>query len=96
MDVVLLSRLQFAAATIFLWSGVFERSEWKYKDRAFRYIYIEAGHIAQNLALASVSINLGTCQIGAFFDEELNEILELDSNKESIIYLSTVGIPSKI
>jgi SagB-type dehydrogenase family enzyme len=79
------------ASAIFLWSAIFERCKWKYGERGYRYIYMESGHIAQNLALAAVSLGLDTCQIGAFFDDEINEILDLDGKNESIIYLSTVG-----
>lgn len=80
-----------AAPVVFLWTAVFERCKVKYGQRAYRYIYLEAGHIAENLALAAVALNLGTCQIGAFFDEEINHILGIDGENESILYLSTVG-----
>ncbi|MDI9644673.1 MAG: SagB/ThcOx family dehydrogenase, partial [Candidatus Verstraetearchaeota archaeon] len=81
------------AAVVFLWSAVFARSKWKYRERAYRYIYLEAGHIAQNLALAAASLGLGSCQIAAFFDDELNKILGIDGTLESVIYLSSVGRP---
>ncbi len=79
------------APVVFVWSAIFKRSKWKYKERAYRYIFIDVGHIAQNLALAAVSIELSTCQVGAFFDDEVNSIIGLDGNEESVIYLSTVG-----
>lgn len=79
------------ADVVFVWSAVLPRAKWKYKQRAYRYIYLDAGHIAQNLALAAVSLGLGTCQVGAFFDEEMNHLLELDGEVETVIYLSAVG-----
>jgi SagB-type dehydrogenase family enzyme len=82
------------AAVVFIWTGVFGRSKWKYKDRAYRYVYLDAGHIAENLALASASIGLGTCQIGALFDGEVNAIVRVDGQEESVIYMSVVGHPS--
>ena len=57
------------------------------------YIYIDVGHIAENLALASVGLELGSCQIGALFDDELNTILGVDGVEESAIYMSVVGMP---
>ncbi len=57
------------APVVFAWTAIFARSTWKYGQRAYRYIYLDAGHIAENLALAAVSLDLGTCQIGALFDE---------------------------
>lgn len=82
------------APCMFIWSAVFGRSEWKYRDRAYRYVYLEAGHIAQNLALAAVSLGLGTCQIAAFFDEEVNQLIGIDGTEESVVYLSSVGRPA--
>ncbi len=36
------------AQVVFIWSAIVERSRWKYRQRAYRYIYLDAGHIAQN------------------------------------------------
>ncbi len=83
------------APVVFVWTAVFERAKWKYAQRAYRYSYLEAGHIAQNLALASTSISLGSCQIGAFFDDEVNQIIGIDGEEETTIYLSVVGHPRK-
>ncbi|MDI9608785.1 MAG: SagB/ThcOx family dehydrogenase [Candidatus Verstraetearchaeota archaeon] len=82
------------APCVFIWSAVFGRSRWKYKDRAYRYVYLEAGHMAQNLALAAVSLGLGTCQIAAFFDDDVNQLIGLDGMDESVIYMSSVGRPA--
>jgi SagB-type dehydrogenase family enzyme len=81
------------AAVVIVWSAVFPRSKWKYKQRGYRYIYLDCGHIAQNLALTATSIGLGSCQIGAFYDDEINVLLDLDGTQESTIYLSAVGYP---
>jgi len=81
------------AAVVFAWTAIFARSGWKYKQRAYRYIYLDAGHIAQNLALASTGLGLGSCQVGAFFDDEINEVVEVDGVDESVVYLSVVGYP---
>jgi SagB-type dehydrogenase family enzyme len=81
------------AAVVFIWTAVFRRSKWKYSQRAYRYIYLDAGHIAQNLALAAASINCGSCEVGAFFDDELNLIVGIDGTEESTVCLSVVGYP---
>jgi len=82
------------APVVLIWTAIFERSKWKYAQRAYRYVYLDAGHIAQNLALSATSIGLGSCQIGAFFDDEINQIIEIDSVEESVLYLSVVGHPN--
>ena len=79
------------ASVVFIWTAIFGRSKWKYAQRAYRYIYLDAGHIAENLALAVVSIACGSCQVGAFFDDEINEIVGVDGTEESSICLSVVG-----
>jgi len=81
------------ASVVFIWTAIFRRSKWKYSQRAYRYIYLDAGHIAQNLALAAVSLTCGSCQVGAFFDDEINSIMDVDGTEESAICLSVVGHP---
>jgi SagB-type dehydrogenase family enzyme len=82
-----------AASVVFIWTAIFERSKWKYGQRAYRYIHLDAGHIAENLALSAASINCGSCQIGAFYDDEINSIVEIDGTRESAICLSAIGHP---
>jgi SagB-type dehydrogenase family enzyme len=79
------------AALVVIFTAVFERSTWKYRQRAYRYVYLDAGHMAQNIALASASLGLGCCHIGSMFDGEVNGILGLDGVKESVVYMSVVG-----
>jgi SagB-type dehydrogenase family enzyme len=79
------------AAAVLVWTAIFNRSKWKYAQRAYRYVYLDAGHIAQNLALSATSIGLGSCQVGAFFDDEINQIIGVDGTKESVLYISVVG-----
>jgi SagB-type dehydrogenase family enzyme len=79
------------ANVVFVWSAIFERSKWKYKQRAYRYIYLDTGHIAQNVALAAVALGLGSCHIGALYDEEANALLGIEDEGESVIYMTAVG-----
>jgi len=79
------------AQVTFIWSAVLARGKWKYRQRAYRYIYLDAGHICQNLYLAAETLGLGACAIGAFFDDDINEIIGLDGTDETIIYMATVG-----
>jgi SagB-type dehydrogenase family enzyme len=74
---------------------MFQRSAWKYLERACRYIYLDAGHIAENLALAAEAIGLASCQIGAFYDNEMNALVGIDGVKESVVYMSSVGWPMR-
>jgi SagB-type dehydrogenase family enzyme len=87
-------KIAYEANVVFAWTVVFQRSKWKYKQRAYRYVYLDAGHIAQTVALAAVALGLGSCQIAALYDEEVNDLLGLDGIEESAVYLTVVGNPN--
>jgi SagB-type dehydrogenase family enzyme len=78
---------------VFIWTGLFNRSKCKYGQRAYRYIYLDVGHIAQNLALGAVTLGLGSCQVAALYDDEVNRLIDVDGAEESVLYLSVVGVP---
>lgn len=82
------------ASVVFVWSAVFERCKWKYGQRAYRYVYLDAGHIAENLALAATSLNRGSCEIGALYDDQANAIVGIDGLEESVICMAVVGAPA--
>ncbi|MCE5272611.1 SagB/ThcOx family dehydrogenase [bacterium] len=79
------------AALGFIWTAIIGRSRWKYSQRAWRYVYLDAGHIAQNVALAAEGLGLGCCLIGAFFDTEVNTLLGVDGESETVVYMCAVG-----
>jgi len=84
-------KMILSANCVFILSAVIQRTQRVYGDRADRYIYFEAGHIAQNIYLAATSIGLGACAIGAFYDNQINSILGLDGKRESAIYILALG-----
>ncbi len=87
-----LGQLMISRAQVtFIWSAVIQRAKWKYRERAYRYIYLDVGHIAQNLYLAAEALDLSTCTIGAFFDDEINSIIGADGIDETALYLAPVG-----
>jgi SagB-type dehydrogenase family enzyme len=79
------------ASVCFILSAVFQRTRWKYRERAYRYVLLEAGHVGQNLYLAATSMGLGACAVGAFLDNQLNELLGLDVGLEAVLYVVSVG-----
>ncbi len=79
-----------AAATI-VTTAVFGRITFKYGERGYRYAYMEAGHISQNLALQATSFGLGSVCVGAFFDDALNDLLGIDGASEAALYMQSVG-----
>ena len=85
-------RIVSDAQVCFVWTAVVERSKWKYRQRAYRYIYLDAGHIAQNLYLAGTAAGMGVCGIGAFFDDRVNDLLGVNGAGETVVYLASVGL----
>ena len=79
------------ASVVFVWTAIPERSQWKYGERAFRYIYMDAGHIGENLYLSAEALGLGCCGVGAFYDDEVNKVIGVDGKEETAVYLGTVG-----
>jgi SagB-type dehydrogenase family enzyme len=79
------------ASCVFIWTAVVRRSKWKYRERAYRYIYMDAGHIGQNFYLAATALGLGCCTVGAFFDEEVDRLIGVDGREEISVYLGAVG-----
>jgi SagB-type dehydrogenase family enzyme len=79
------------AAVVFIWTAMMLRCMVKYRNRAMRYIPMDLGHVCQNVQLASTALGLGSCPIGAFFDDDINRLLEIDGEDETVLYLITVG-----
>jgi SagB-type dehydrogenase family enzyme len=79
------------AGGVFVWTATVERSKWKYRERAYRYIYMDVGHIGQNLYLAATALGLGCCTVGAFYDEEVDRLIGVDGKKEISVYMGAVG-----
>lgn len=79
------------SAVCFLWSAVFRRCMTKYGNRGLRYVLLDAGHICQNLLVAAEATGCGGCPVAAFYDNEINDLLQLDPGEESILYAAAVG-----
>ncbi len=72
-------------------TGIFARVHFKYVDRSYRYMLLEAGHLGQNVYLAATALGLAPCGIGAYFDDDLNRLLGVDGREEATVYLLAVG-----
>ena len=82
--------MDMTAAT-FIWVADVYRMEWRYVQRGYRYMHLDAGHVCQNLYLAAESIASGVCGIAAFDDDAMNDILGLDGVDKFVIYIAAAG-----
>lgn len=71
----------------------FNQSTSKYADRGYRYCYIEAGAISQNVYLSVTALKLGTVVVGAFNDDYLNSFLGIDGIREAALLIMPIGYP---
>lgn len=78
-----------------LFSMVFERTMNKYNERGYRFIYLDAGHMSQNLYLVSEFLGLGVVGIGAgkFNDDIVDKFIGFNQAQESFFYSFAVGNP---
>jgi SagB-type dehydrogenase family enzyme len=79
------------SAVTFIWTTIPYRTEWRYGLAAHRVILIDAGHVGQNLYLACEAIGAGTCTVGAYNQESMDELLGVDGDNELTVYLAPVG-----
>lgn len=75
------------AAVVIVFTGIYQRTTWKYGARGVRYVHIEVGHAGQNLFLQAEALNCGTVVIGAFDDDEVREVLSLDSDVQPLMLM---------
>ncbi|MDH7598429.1 MAG: SagB/ThcOx family dehydrogenase [Sedimentisphaerales bacterium] len=79
------------AAVVIAICAHFNKTCRKYGDRGYRYVYMEAGHMSQNIYLAATAMGLGSVAIGAFFDRHVNDLFSLDGVNSAVIYLHAIG-----
>ncbi|MEY9842195.1 thiopeptide-type bacteriocin biosynthesis protein [Streptacidiphilus sp. EB103A] len=63
----------------------------RYGLRALRFAFLEAGHLAQNLALTAAATGLSLGVVGAFYDDIAHELFMLDGIDDVLAYLLPVG-----
>jgi SagB-type dehydrogenase family enzyme len=79
------------SAVVFIWVCVLERMTWRFGERGWRYVLLDAGHVCQNLYLAAEACGCGACAIGAFNDADINTALGLDGATQFVIYAASAG-----
>jgi len=73
--------------------AVYERTLSSYGDRGQRYVHMEVGHAGQNIYLQAAALGLATVAIGAFYDEQVRNVLQLEEQYKPL-YIMPVGKPA--
>ena len=76
--------------SVILLSANYEPTTSKNGERGEMFVHMEAGHVAQNICLQAVSLNLGDVTVGAFSDERVKDIVEMPE-EENPLYLIPIG-----
>jgi SagB-type dehydrogenase family enzyme len=72
------------APAVIVITGVFERTTVKYGNRGIQYVHMEVGSAAENVYLQAESLGLGTVFIGAFHDDRVSQLLNLDGQEQPL------------
>jgi SagB-type dehydrogenase family enzyme len=80
-----------ASAAVIAVTAMVWRSRFKYGARAYRFVLLEAGHVAQNVLLAAAALGLAAVPLGGFYDREVDAALGADGLYEASLYLIPVG-----
>ena len=89
------------APVCLVWTAVPYRTEWRYDNKAQKYILLDAGHSCQNVYLACECLGLGCCAIAAYEQEKVDALLALPSgpsaaeDAEFAVYACCIGRPKQ-
>jgi SagB-type dehydrogenase family enzyme len=74
-----------------IFTGIPNRTVWKYGVKTLAFMYIEAGHMAQNIYLASATQKIGCCSLGGFIDNNIIKTLKIRKDFEYPLYALALG-----
>lgn len=81
------------SALVFIITGYYERLRWKYGERAYRFMCMDAGFLSENIYLLAEAMGLGVCAIAGFVDDTFEKLLGVNGRDEMVLLLITVGVP---
>lgn len=82
--------IEKSSCIIFVTSMI-QRHMIKYGERGYRFLLQEVGAVAQNISLVCQSINLSSCIIGGYIDDEINALIGVHAPMETIQGIIVIG-----
>lgn len=79
------------APALALLTGQFGRGAWRYKERAYRRMLLDAGHLTGNLELALAAEGLTPLPLPSFHDQGVSDLFFLDRDEEVPLLGLAVG-----
>ena len=79
------------SAAMFLWVADILSGIRAYGRKVYEYIYLDAGHVGQNLYLTAQALGLGASAVGRFDEAALHQALALDGEEKKIVHTACIG-----
>jgi SagB-type dehydrogenase family enzyme len=68
--------------------AVYERTAQKYKEHAERFVHMEVGAVAENIALQCISLEMATVFVGVFDDNKVRSVIDAAKNEVPMCVLT--------
>ncbi|MDP9473411.1 MAG: SagB/ThcOx family dehydrogenase, partial [Chloroflexota bacterium] len=83
-----------AAPVVLIMTSTFWRNAWRYKGRAYRHAFWDAGTTFANVLSLAASAELPTQLVFGFADASVNAVLGIDGQREAALALCAIGCTS--
>jgi SagB-type dehydrogenase domain len=80
-----------SASGIFITTNIIERIIIKYGERGYRFLMMECGAVNLLISLVATSLGLDVCSIGGYYDDKVNDFLDIDGALETVNNIIIVG-----
>ncbi|MDR5709936.1 MAG: SagB family peptide dehydrogenase [Armatimonadota bacterium] len=84
-------------AAVLVLTSVWQRNAWKYRARAYRHVFWDAGTLLANLLAVAAAHGIPARVVAGFVDQEVTRLLDLDPDRElpvALVALGSAGPPS--
>jgi SagB-type dehydrogenase family enzyme len=80
-----------AAPVVMAMTSTFWRNAWRYRERAYRHTYWDAGTSLSHILAVAASSRVPTELVFSYSDALVNELLDVDGTRESAVALVALG-----
>ncbi len=80
------------APVVIVCTGTYWRNAWKYESRTYRHFGWDNGTILANMLAVSAAMGVPARVYSGFVDEEVNRVLDLDTEREVAFSLVSLGV----
>jgi SagB-type dehydrogenase family enzyme len=80
-----------AAPVVLVMTSTFWRNAWRYRERAYRHTYWDAGTSLSHILAVAASAHVATGLVFGYADQLVNALLDIDGVRESTVALVALG-----